>query len=258
MPDADGAGPDSPRLRIGTLNLRTTSDRWRERRDLVVAQLAEIRPDVIGLQELRRWPSQTSWITRRLNESLPAEPPYRYHSTGKTGLWGLWEGIALLTRLPILERGCLDLGGEHRVANWVRVRLPDGGILEVHNTHLSSRGEALRDRQARLVMDNMAARGDIAKLVVGDLNAGPTSSTLGLLDEQFRSAYALVHGEEPAKTWPTPLRPGVGSVIDYVLVDDHVEVVDASLTFDRASSTDPTLFASDHFGVAATVTLRPH
>jgi endonuclease/exonuclease/phosphatase family metal-dependent hydrolase len=80
-----------------------------------VAQLAEIRPDVIGLQELRRWPNQVRWITRRLNQSLGSEPPYRYHSMGKTGLWGLWEGIAVLTRLAIMDRGWLDLGGEHRV-----------------------------------------------------------------------------------------------------------------------------------------------
>jgi endonuclease/exonuclease/phosphatase family metal-dependent hydrolase len=80
-----------------------------------------------------------------------------------------------------------------------------------------------------------------------------------VLGERLRSAFALVHGVEPAKTWPTPLRSGAGrgSVIDYVLVDEHVEVVDAWLTFDEASSTDPTLVASDHFGVAATVTVRP-
>lgn len=260
MPEADGAGPSSPGLRIGTLNVRNTSDRWRERRQLLVAQLAEICPDVIGVQELRRWPSQTKWIARRLNESLRGGPPYVYHSTGKTGLWGLWEGISVLSRLPVVERGFLDLGGEHRVANWVRVGLVDGALLEIHNVHLASRDRALRDRQARLIIDHMAAGGDIPKLVVGDLNAGPTSSTLRLLGERLRSAYRLVHGEEPAKTWPTGLRPAVerGSVIDYVLVDDHVEVVDAWLTFDRSAPTDPTLFPSDHFGIAATVRVSPH
>jgi endonuclease/exonuclease/phosphatase family metal-dependent hydrolase len=74
--------------------------------------------DVIGLQELRRWPRQIEWITRRLNEMLGADPPYRYHAKGKTGPWGLWEGIAVLTRLPLVERGWLDLQGEHRMANW--------------------------------------------------------------------------------------------------------------------------------------------
>ncbi|MBW3547415.1 MAG: endonuclease/exonuclease/phosphatase family protein [Actinobacteria bacterium] len=253
------SSPPGQNIRVGTLNVRNTADRWRERRELLVAQLAELRPDVIGLQELRRWPSQIRWITRRLNQSLPLESPYGYHATGKVGPWGLWEGIAVLTRLPMVERGSLDLEGEHRVANWVRVRLPGSAVLEVHNAHLSSRDEKMRDKQARLIIDHLATRGEIPTLLVGDLNAGPVSSTLRLLGERLRSAYALFHGEEPKKTWPTALRPVVanGSVIDYVLVDDHLEVVDAWLTFDRPASTDPTLFPSDHFGIAATIRLRP-
>lgn len=108
-------------------------------------------------------------------------------------------------------------------------------------------------------MGHLKAGGGGPKVLVGDLNAGPTSSTLGLLGEELRSAYALVHGEEPARTWPTVLRPGFGSgkVIDYVLVDRHVEVVDARLVFDRAASSDPTLFSSDHFGIMATITVCP-
>ncbi|MBW3651644.1 MAG: endonuclease/exonuclease/phosphatase family protein [Actinobacteria bacterium] len=260
MSDIDGVERSSPRLRIATLNVRNTADRWRQRRELLVAQLVELRPDVIGVQELRRRPSQVRWITRRLNQSLSLdEPPYRYHSTGKAGLWGLWEGIALLSRLPIVARGSLDLGGEHRVANWVRVRLVDGTLLEVHNSHLSSREERLRDEQARLIIDHLTTRGETPTLLVGDLNAGPASSTLRVLGERFRSAYALVNGEEPRKTWPTALRPDVthGRVIDYILVDDHLEVVDAWLTFDRPASSDPTLFPSDHVGIAATVRVRP-
>ena len=152
----------------------------------------------------------------------------------------------------------MDLHGQHRVANWVRVRLPDGQHLEIHHAHLAAGDPVARDRQAGLLLDHMAGRDDIPKVLVGDLNAGPTSSTLRLLGERLRSAHAVAHGEDPAKTWPTPLRPGVGtgSVIDYVLVDHSVEVLGAELTFDRAAPTDPTLFASDHFGIAATVTVH--
>ena len=212
----------------------------------------------MGLQEIRRWPSQARWITRHLNQSLGGELPYQCHLTAKMGLWGLWEGIAVLTSLPIVEQGSLDLHGQHRVANWVRVRLADGQHLEIHHAHLAAGDPVARDRQANLIMDHMAGGDDIPKVLVGDLNAGPTSSTLRVLGERLRSAHALAHGEDPAKTWPTPLRPGVGTgcVIDYVLVDDHVEVLDARLTFDRAGPTDPTLFASDHFGIAATVTVH--
>ena len=164
----------------------------------------------------------------------------------------------MLTSLPIVEQGSLDLRGQHRVANWVRVQLPDGRHLEIYDAHLAAGDPVARDRQAGLLLDHMAGRDDIPKVLVGDLNAGPTSSTLRLLGQRLGSAHALAHGEEPARTWPTPLRPGLGSgrVIDYVLVDDHVEVLDAELTFDRAAPSDPTLFASDHFGIAATVTLH--
>ena len=220
-----------------------------------MAQLAQLRADVVGLQELRRWPSQVRWITRRLNESLGADPPYTYHFCAKTGLWGLWEGIALLTRLPVVARGSLDLCGQHRVANSVRVRLVDGFLLEVYNVHLASGDRVLRDRQCRLVVGRTRATGEVPTVVVGDLNAGPTSSTLDLMGERFRSAHSLVHGEEPAKTWPTPLRPGAGrgSVIDYVLADSRLDVVNASLIFDMASPADPALFPSDHFGIVAEV-----
>lgn len=242
-------------LRIGTLNIANTSYRWRERRGLVVSQLAELRPDVIGLQELRRRPSQARWITRRVNELLSDGPPYLCHFSAKAGLWGLWEGIALLTRLPVVARGSLDLCGQNRVANWVRVGLAGGSVIEVHNVHLASHDRVLRDRQARLILDHTTGRGETPTLVVGDLNAGPLSSTLALLGERFRSAHSLAHGDEPAQTWPTPLRAGGGrgSVIDHVLVDRHLEVVDAWLTFDRASPGDPTLFPSDHFGIVAEV-----
>lgn len=173
-------------------------------------------------------------------------------------MWGLWEGIALLSRLPVLEQGSMDLRGQHRVANWVRVRLPDGRPVEAHHTHLASGDPAVRDRQARLIVDQLASRDETPTMLIGDLNAGPASSTLRLLGERLRSAHVLAHGKDPAKTWPTPLRPGLGSgsVIDYVLVDDHFEVLDAELTFDRAGPSDPTLFASDHFGIAATLTLH--
>jgi endonuclease/exonuclease/phosphatase family metal-dependent hydrolase len=258
LPDTDRAGPGRACLRIATLNIRNTADQWAERRKLLSTQLAELRPDVIGVQELRRWPSQARWTKKRLDDSPRAGPPYQCHSAGKTGLWGLWEGIAVFTRVPVLERGSLDLGGDHRVANWVRVQLADGATAEVYNAHLSARDGALRDRQAGLLLDHMAARGDVPKLMVGDLNATPGSSTLGLLGDRFRSAYAVVHGQEPARTWPTPLRPGAGSgrVLDYVLVDDRIEVDEAWVAFDRPAPTDPTLFPSDHLGIAATVSVR--
>ena len=35
-------------LRVGTLNLRNTSDRWPERRPLLFEQLSALAPDLLG------------------------------------------------------------------------------------------------------------------------------------------------------------------------------------------------------------------
>ena len=245
---------------VATLNCRNRADRWPQRRHLLVEQLARLQPDLIGLQELRRWPSQGGWIARRLNEASPGSR-YVVHPAYKTGVWQLWEGIAILTRLPVVETGWLDLQGEHRVACRALLDLPGGGVLDSYCTHLPSRArnEGLRTTQAGRILEWMDERPGIPKVLVGDLNARPHSPTVAALRERLRSAYAAVHGGEPEATIPTPLRgppAGAGAVIDYVFVNELVEVIDAAVTFDRSHEDDARLFASDHFGLAATIAVR--
>jgi endonuclease/exonuclease/phosphatase family metal-dependent hydrolase len=65
-----------------------------------------------------------------------------------------------------------------------------------------------------------------------------------------------VHGCEPDRTVPTPLRAGAtgaGSVLDYILVNDQVEVAGAWLAFDEAEGA---ICASDHYGLVADLRLR--
>ena len=247
-------------ISVATLNCRNRSDRWPQRRHLLLEQLARLQPDVIGLQELRRWPNQGGWITRRLNEASPGSH-YRIHPAHKTGVFGVWEGIAILTRLPIVGTEWLDLDGDHRVACFARVDLPDGGVLDAYCTHLPARArnEELRTAQAGRILDWMDARPGTPKVLVGDLNAQPHSPTVAALRERLRSAYAVVHGREPEATTPTPLRgppSRAGVVIDYLFVNELVEVLDASVTFDRSHQEDARLFASDHYGLAATIAVR--
>ena len=252
--------PATPTIRVATLNVRNMADRWLERSSLLVEQLVALRPDVIGLQEVRRFPDQAGWIAGQVNATIgPGEAAYQVHRTYKTGWWGLWEGIAVLARLPILERSWLDLRAQHRVAQRVLVGLPEGGVLAFHNTHLSPRDEELRASQAGRVLAWMSEGPEMAQVLVGDLNAQPGSPTIKLLEERLRSAYSAVHGSEPPRTYPTPLRgepSGRGIVVDYVLVNELVDVEDASVTFDRADADDPRLVASDHYGVAATLSVR--
>lgn len=99
---------------------------------------------------------------------------------------------------------------------------------------------------------------DVPHIVVGDLNAGPSSAILTRFKARLRSAFEVVHGQEPAATRaPTWQGPGheLGGVVDYILVSSGIEVLDAWRFCTAPSAEDPTLFPSDHLGLAARVRL---
>lgn len=246
---------------VGTLNVRNTADRWRSRRVLLLRQLAALQPALLGLQELRRFPDQAGWIARQASVGTGGgRAPFTVHRTYKTGLLQFWEGIALMTRLPVVERDSLDLRGQHRVANFVRVRLPDGSILDAYNTHLAFHDEELRTAQGTRILEWMAQRPGTAQVLMGDMNARPHTPTIALLTQGLRSAHMVVHGAEPERTVGTPLRGthlGPGAVLDYVFVNERVEVHEAWVSFDEVDPADPHLTASDHYGVAALISVHP-
>ena len=246
-------------MRVATLNVRNTADRWPARRALLVRQLVALAPDVIAVQELRMVPDQARWVTGEVARRSGGRLQYRCHRRPKTGVAGLWEGIGVLSRLPVVSSAWLDLQSDARVAQRVTVRTADGP-LDVYNAHLGLGGEALRSGQAQRLLDWMEGRRPGPAVLMGDLNARPGSPTIELLSGRLRSAHVTVHGCEPPRTVPTPLRAGAtgaGSVLDYVFVNDLVEVTDARLVFDEVDDADCTLCASDHYGLVVDLALLP-
>ncbi|MDQ2965133.1 MAG: hypothetical protein M3R57_04740, partial [Chloroflexota bacterium] len=73
----------------------------------------------------------------------------------------------------------------------------------------------------------------------------------------FRSAYAEANGDDPAVTWPSGIQaPGMDTdgdpgCLDYIWLRGAVRASDARLAFDRPAVPDPTLYPSDHLGLAA-------
>ena len=248
---------------MATLNLRNTADRWRARRELLVRQLVALAPEVIAVQEVRMWPDQARWITAEVELVTGGRLRYASHRRPKTGAAGLWEGIGVLSRVSVVSTAWLDLAADSRVAQRVTVRSAEG-TLDVYNAHLGLGGEALRSAQAQRLLDWMDRRRRGPAVLMGDLNARPGSPTIELLSGRLRSAHVVVHGGEPPRTVPTPLRvdAGAGSVLDYVFVNDLVEVADARVAFDEvewASTPLPgplgPLCASDHYGLVADLAL---
>ena len=248
-------GRDDTAVRLATLNLRNTADRWRARRGLLVRQLVALAPDVIAVQELRILPDQARWIAGAVARASGGTLRYDRYRRPKSGPAGLWEGIGVLSRVPVVSTAWRDLGAQGRVVQLVTVRPPEGGELDVYNAHLGVGGEALRSAQAQRLLDWIDDRRPGPAVVLGDLNARPGSPTIELLSSRLRSAHLAFHGCEPARTVPTPLRRryvGEGSVLDYILVNELVHVTHARLAFDEVEGD---LCASDHFGVVADLTV---
>jgi endonuclease/exonuclease/phosphatase family metal-dependent hydrolase len=243
-------------LDVATLNLRNLADRWDERLPLLLADMAALQPDLMGLQEVV-YPAQQDRL-------LGAAGAAHYRTI--RGWAGRPEyGNSILVREPLdaSEPERVELGRE-RSATLVRLTLAGGARLTFAVTHLHHEvpDDAVRDEQAAAVVDwlNGAAGDADGTIVVGDFNADPAEPAYGrMVAAGFRSAYAEANGTEPAVTWPSGLQgpaiddDGEPGCLDYIWVRAAVRVVSAQLVFDRPAVDDPGLFPSDHFGVAARV-----
>ncbi len=254
-------------VHVATLNIRNLADRWTERLPLLLADMAALNPDILGLQEVI-YPMQQDRLIGAAGEA---------HYRVIRGWAGRPEyGNSLLVREPLVgdhpER--LDLG-LHRSALRASIALAGGEMLLVVVTHLHHEvpDVAQRDDQARQLLDWLDGTSGAretdgpamappiaAQVVMGDFNAHPQeAAAIRMRAAGFRSAYAELHGADPAATWPSGIQaPGMDtdgdpSCLDYIWIRGAVRVESARVVFDRPHPDDPTLFPSDHLGLSAHV-----
>ncbi len=151
-----------------------------------------------------------------------------------------------------INRGWASVDGRYR-----------GKRFHFVNTHLETQDfPAVQEAQARELLAGPAfGRG--ADLAVGDFNSAADGSTTGsyaALTARFRDAWS-VNGSDPGysccqdATLANPASVAT-SRIDLVLSHGRAKPVRARLVGDQPFQAAPPLWASDHFGVAATVRLR--
>ena len=248
------------RLHVATLNIRNLADRWDERLPLILADMAALQPDLLGLQE----------VVYVLQQDRLVGSAGEGHYGSTRGWAGRPEyGNSLLVREPLAAAQAerLDLGMT-RSAIRARILLPDGATIIGVVTHLHhvTADEAVRDDQARLLVEWLAGRGGgddaAATIVVGDFNAEPVEPAYARLRAAgFRSAFAEANGHEPEVTWPSGLEgpaidtDGPPGCLDYIWVRGAVAVESCRLVFDRPAVGDPGLYPSDHLGLSARRTI---
>jgi endonuclease/exonuclease/phosphatase family metal-dependent hydrolase len=263
-----------PVIRVATVNLYNDLSRWTERRSLLAHELTALSPDLIALQEVTRplGSSTAHWLGSELGG-------YEVFVCPKTGWARRWEGIAVLSRLPVEHHETLDLRSQQRAAQLVRVRAGERPVAFANGHFYWPTGA--HGARARQVERLLAWVGPLAPesavVVCGDFNAAPGTRAIALIGRSFASAHQARHGREPDFTCPTPLvfggkvrgavtrgllrlfsnRPGDTwrMTLDYIFVSPGIKVLECGVILDRPSPDDPTLYASDHLGLAATLEL---
>ena len=239
-------------FRVATLNLEQDHKRWLDRRELIVDQLAQLRPDVLAINEVCI-PLQTGkFLQQATSQRLGVD----YNLIQQSKANGV-DGEGLITKFLVKEAANFDYRARDSVAQVVRLEV-DGNLVDVYVTHLyQSRGEdSLRLYQVQQLLDWIRSRDDVAaRIVCGDFNATLDMPSAKLMSGTF----------QPTQTQPTafsPLREVDGSVshpywehfdrcIDYIWVTGPLQVIDSGLCFNMPSKTDATLWPSDHIGVWA-------
>lgn len=211
--------------------------------DRIASVIAEIGPDVIGLQEVIREPGvahqdQAAYLADQLGMNLVmgVARPYREGTYGN----------AVLSRLPVLGWAACDLShGAREPRACLRVDLDvDGRPLHVFNCHF---GLALRerrqqvDRLTRFIRDATALSGP--RVVMGDFNEWHPGPVSRKLKREFSSPMRRMRRTHPA---PFPLFK-----LDRMYWDVELEGREFHAHVSRLARV-----ASDHLPIVATLGVR--
>ncbi|MGW0821992.1 endonuclease/exonuclease/phosphatase family protein [Streptomyces sp. NPDC002845] len=189
-------------MRFVTWNVWWRFGPWEERQKALLAVLRELRPDVVGLQEV--WEQGGENLARWLADELGMhwtwaasdDAAYWQRRVGDTTT-GI--GNAVLSRWPVLERAVKPLpalgseGDGGRLALYARLDAP-GHPVPFFTTHLTSAtgASALRCQQvtalAEFVAEHRGGTG-FPPVITGDFNAWPDSDEVRLFGG-YRTAPA--------------------------------------------------------------------
>lgn len=247
-------------LRVTSFNVRLPAesdgpDRWEARKDLFVATVKRLQPDVMGTQEL--WQVQGDYVTAQL-------PQYSWFGRGRRGDAGD-EHMGVFYRkdtLKVVESGDFwlsdtpDVAGSiswgnlyPRMVTWALFeRIGDGRRFYFFNTHLPYRDqdEPARERGAALLRERIdALPKGVPVVITGDFNTTPDTRTHALLAGALSDAWDSAGSRQgPAETFHA-FKGKADRRIDWVFVRGLKA---------RTASTDTQAldghFPSDHFPVS--------
>lgn len=210
----------------------------------IAAVIAELRPDVVALQELDVGRARTGGvdqareIARRLEMAVHFHPAMKVEEElyGDAILTAYPERLVHADKLPGYPR---IQGLEPRGAIWICVEI-DGRHVQVINTHLGLVPREQQIQAAAIAGPRWLAHPDCAgaTILLGDFNAGPTSVVYRTLSHKLKAARRQTARRSPSPTFPSRM-PVLR--IDHVFVSDQIVVKEVFAPY-----TPLTRVASDH------------
>lgn len=265
--------PKPIELKVMTFNVRFDNpadgiNAWEHRISLVEAYMAEVAPDIVGMQEN---------LHHQNEDLLRIMPGYRYVGTGRDdgGKGGEYSPVFFRSdRFELLDDGQFwlsetpdvpgSIGWEAvlpRVVAWARLKERESGQeLYVFNTHFSHVSDLARRRSMEFMSDQIRRiAGDSRVIVTGDFNITKGSELYYDMLAHFYRHNRLQNAELISETPVTGAQSTFNAfredvaprVIDFIFVDPHFSV--QSYQVDRIMQNG--VFISDHWPVWARVTM---
>ncbi len=204
---------------------------WFYRAHLIIEDINTVKPDIIGFQEVtwvhysylkNAMPDYDSEILYRdefiLSEGCPIF--YRTDKFDKLDSGSFW-----LSETP--EVMSKDWGAAlYRVCSYIILQDKESGDeFIVFNTHLDHVSDEARIEGIKVVLNKIAEFGDLPAILMGDLNAKPSSSTIQSTKEAFDDAHDIAISADEGPTfhkWGTqPNRER----IDYIMISKNTSAV---------------------------------
>ena len=262
--DWDTAQYDAGQIKIMSVNVRrvTSADTglraWKNRRSIVIENIKEASPTIIGMQEVT--PLQYKYLQRRLN-NYNYTVTYRDNTAQseacpifyRKDLYTLvQQGTFWLSETPDVVSK--DWGAAYyRICTFVVLR--DNATQKqfaVFNTHLDNESETARVNGFGVIQDKINALKHYPTVVMGDFNDTEnseiyTKATENFFDVKYQVDNAFVNCAT-FHNWGQE----VGRTIDYILIAQTGFTVNS---YQVITTTYNGKYASDHFPIVSLLTL---
>ena len=232
---------------------------WFNRADLIMDDIAEQAPGIIGFQEATKWqyehlvetlPEYDSIITYRDNSLIAEGCPIFYH----TDLYTLVDkGSFWLSETPDVQSR--DWGAAcYRICSYVILTdNQTGNDFVVFNTHLDHVSDEARIKGIDVVLEKIARFGGLPAVIMGDFNAVEGSKTYESATENFLDARYETENASDAHTYQ-----GWGEAEDPRRIDFFmISKTGFEVTrYDVLSALHDGVYSSDHCSIVLDVNLN--